>query len=279
MQAGNPGYAKEVPSIQRSIAYKGGPGKGSHISAYRPDGSIKPEWLGRLKKVQQALDSRGMILNLMYFYQGQDEVLENPEAIKRAVVETTDWLISNNCRNVIIDIANEHDWRGWDHEGWINNHLGELIELARSRFQVKQVDWRLPIGASTGPGMKVHENVRTTADLAMIHGNDSNAERKSARIAELYRDKSVPGPIFMNEDNSGRETTPEVLAKELASCDAVFQAGGSWGYMPWRQTQMFPFRFYVPAKTSKLTPGMSLEESDPVYFKAVLEHIRKLLYR
>lgn len=279
LQGGNPGYAKEFPAISRDRAYKFGPGKGSHISAFRPDGSIKPEWLGRLKRLQRALDQRGMILVLLYFYQGQDEVLEGPEAIKRALRNATDWVIDNNARNVIIEIANEHDIRGWDHDRWIHHNLGELIQLTRARFEERKAGWRPPIGSSTGGSMAIFDNVRDHADLTMFHGNNRTPEEKRQRTAELFRDPKMPGPIFMNEDDSGRETTPEVLAKELASCDAVFSQGGSWGYMPWRQTQMFPFRHYLPAKTSRLTPGMPLEESDPVYFKAVLEHIRKLLYR
>lgn len=279
LQGGNPGYAKEFPAIARDRAYKFGPGKGSHISAFRPDGSIKPEWLGRLRRLQRALDERGMILVLLYFYQGQDEVLEGPEAIKRALRNATDWVIDNNARNVIIEIANEHDIRGWDHDRWIHNNLGELIQLTRARFEERKAGWRPPIGSSTGGSMAIFDNVRDHADLTMFHGNNRTPEEKRQRTAELFRDPKMPGPIFMNEDDSGRETTPEVLAKELASCDAVFSQGGSWGYMPWRPTQMFPFRHYMPAKTSKLDPGMPLEESDPIYFKAVLEHIRKLLYR
>jgi len=279
LQGGNPGYAKEFPAIQRDRAYKLGPGKGSCISAFRRDGSIKPEWLARLKRLQQALDRRGMILNLMYFYQGQDEVLQDFGAIQRAVANATDWLIDNNARNVIIEIANEHDIRGWDHNRWIHENLHELIALARSRFREKKAGWVLPIGASTGGSMAVFDNVRDHADLTMFHGNNRTVEQKRARTGELFADPKMPGPIYMNEDDSGRETTSEVLAKELASCDAVFSQGGSWGYMPWRQTQMFPFRHYMPARASKLVSGMKLEESDPVYFKAVLEHTRKLIFR
>jgi hypothetical protein len=68
----------------------------------------------------------------------------------------------------------------------------------------------------------------------------------------------------MNEDDNGRATSAENLKKELASCDAVWDAGGSWGYMPWRQTQMFPFRYYDPSGDSQ----------DEKYFRAVLEHVR-----
>ncbi len=279
LQGGNPGYAKEVPQILRDRAYKYGPGKGAHISAFLPDGSLKPAWLNRLKKLQRALDERGMILDLMYFYQGQDEIFAGPDAIRRAVINATDWLIDNDCRNVIIEIANEHDVPGWDHDRWIHRHMDELIELARSRFRARNVNWRLPISASTGGSMRVYDHVRDHADLTIIHGNHRTPQEKRARVEELYRDPRVPGPIYMNEDDSGRETTPEVLARELAGCDAVFRAGGSWGYMPWRQVQMFPFRHYMPAEHSRLRPGMTLEESDPVYFKAVLEHIRTRVYR
>jgi hypothetical protein len=279
LQGGNPGYTREFPAIRRDRAYKFGPGHGSHISAFRPDGSIKPEWLDRLRRLQQALDRRGMVLSLMYFYQGQDEVLEDVPAIRRAVINATDWLIDNNARNVIVEIANEHDIKGWDHNRWIHENIHELIALVRRRFREQNAGWMPPVGASTGGSMRVFDNVRDHADLTIIHGNNRTADEKRTRVAELFADWNMPGPIYMNEDDSGRETTPEVLARELASCDAVFSAGGSWGYMPWRQAQMFPFRHYLPARTSRLTSGMKVEESDPIYFKAVLEHIRKLIFR
>lgn len=279
MQGGNPGYGKEVPQILRIPAFGPGPGKGALISAFRPDGSLKPPWLGRLERLQRALDQRGMILDLMYFYQGQDEVLTGPEAIRRAVIELTDWLIEHNARNVIIEIANEYDVKGWNHGRWIPEHIGELIELARSRFRARGVSWRLPISASSYEIIRVDEQVRQHADLTMIHGNDRTPEEKRRQVAQLYADPTMPGPILMNEDNNGRDTTPEVLQRELASCDAVLEAGGSWGYMPWRQVQMFPFRHYLPAGSSDLRAGLPLEQSDPIYFKAVLEHIRRRVYR
>ena len=278
LQGGFPGYKQEAPAIQRDRAYKYGRGKGSYISAFRPDGSLKEAWLKRLLRLQRALDKRGMILGLMYFYQGQDEVLENPEAIRRAAISATDWLIGNNCRNVIIEIANEHDINGWDHDRYIHNNMGELIELVRSRFREKNAGFVLPIGSSTGGRMTVYDGTRDHADLTIIHGNNRTPAEKQQRVAELFADPKMPGPILMNEDDNGRETTVENLGTELASCEAVFREGGSWGYMPWRQVQVFPFKHYMPAQASLVRRGMPLEESDPIYFKAVLELIRKLVY-
>ena len=278
LQAGNAGYARECELIKRQPRAHPGPGKGCLTSAFRPDGSLKEPWLRRLLRLQRELDRRGMVLDLMYFYQGQDEVLANSEAIRRGVVNATDWLIDHNCRNVIIEIANEHDVAAYDHDRYIHREMGALIELARSRFAAKKAPFRLPVSASTGGSMRVFEGVRDHADLVLFHGNGKTPEAKRLRTIELVGDPAMPGPIVMNEDDNGRDTTPENLARELASFDALFQNGSSWGYMPWRQVQMFPFRFYRPAASTTVTADMPAEQRDPAYFHAVLEHIRKAIF-
>ncbi len=195
LQGGNCGYGREVAAIKRQNGAKYGPGKGMLVSAFRPDGSLKPAWLERLLRLVRELDRRGMVLDLMYFYQGQDEVLENPQAIDRAVVNATDWLIDHDCRNVIIEIANEHEIKGFDHDGYIDKQMGKLIELARSRFQQKHAPFVLPVSASTGGSMRVFDGVRDHADLAIIHGNGRTPEQKRARVIQLAGDAAMPGPI------------------------------------------------------------------------------------
>jgi hypothetical protein len=269
LQCGNPGYNREVPEIKRANAAKAGPGKGFLCSAFLPDGAMKPAWQQRLLRLARALDERGMILDLMYFYQSQDEVLKDPQAIRNAVRNATDFLIDNNLRNVIIEIANEQDVRGWDHELYIERDMGELMEIARERFLLKNAAFRLPISASSGPSMKLFDSTTVHADLTIIHGNNRRIDEKYSRTKALYGHPLAPGPILMNEDDNGRETSEENLRNELASCDAVWDGGGSWGYMPWRQTQMYPFRYYDPSGDSQ----------DERYFRAVLEHIRKKVFR
>jgi len=275
LQGGNPGYGVEVQEIKRSYMARLGRSKGALISAYLPDGSLKAAWMGRLLRLQRALNSRGMFLVLMYFYEGQNGVLRDSEAIRRAVINATDWLVSNDCRNVIIEIANEYDLPEWRYEPWIQDHIVELIELARKQFPA---GFRLPISAST-TGMTLYPSLRESADLTIVHGNTRSPEEKLRGISELMADQTAPGPILMDEDNNGREATPEHLVKELASCDAVFESGGSWGYMPWRQVQMFPFRYYLPEVGRKLNPDVSSDLRDQAYFRAVLEHIRTLVFK
>ncbi|MCI0366080.1 MAG: hypothetical protein L0219_19650, partial [Phycisphaerales bacterium] len=278
MQGGNPAYERHA-LIKRDRPYKLGPGKGALVSAFRSDGSLKDAWMHRILRIQRELDRRGMILNLLYFYQHQDELFEGPQAIDRATVNATDWLIDNNCRNVIIEIANEHDAGTYDHGRYIHNQMGKLIQLARSRFAEKKAQFRLPISASTVGRMNVYEGVREHADLVIIHGNGRMPEDKRKRVAELAADPALPGPIYMNEDNNGRETIRKHLALERASCDAVFASGGSWGYMPWVQVQNFPFRHYKPSAKSEVSDDIPVDQRDPAYFTAVLEHIRKLVFR
>jgi len=266
LQGANQAYER-TPGIKRTRDAKLGPGRGALMSAYRADGSIKPEWLARTLLLARELDRRGMILNLMYLYCHQDEVFENTAAIDRAVRDTTDWLIDNNLRNVIIEIANEHDNPPWDHNRYVPREIGRLIELARERFVAKKAKFRLPISASTGSGMKVFDEARGHADLIVIHGNEATPEQKRARVAELAADPKMPGPIYMNEDDNGRATTPETLKRELASMDEVLDHGGAgWGYMPWVQLQIWPFRIYQPSGDAT--------DRDSVYFLSVLTHIR-----
>jgi hypothetical protein len=269
LQCGNPGYNREAPEIKRVNAAKAGPGKGFLCSAFLPDGAMKPAWQQRLLRLARALDQRSMILDLMYFYQSQDEVLKDPQAIRNAVKQATDFLIDNDLRNVIIEIANEQDVRGWDHDLYIERDMGELMEIARERFLEKNAPFRLPISASAGPSMKLFDSTTVHADLTIVHGNNWSPDGKFARVKTLYGHPLAPGPILMNEDDNGRETSEENLRKERASCDAVWEGGGSWGYMPWRQTQMYPFRYYNPAGDTQ----------DERYFRAVLEHIRKKVFR
>lgn len=278
LQGGNMAYERSG-IIQRQRAYKLGQGKGAYVSAFLPDGSLKSAWVARLVRLQKALDRRGMILNLMLFYQGQDEVLSNPDAIRAAVRNSADLLVRHDMRNVILEIANEVDIRGWDHDRFIENNLAALIRLARSRLAGTKAGFRVPISASTGSSMHPTAGMLEEGDLTIVHGNNKTPEVKAQVIRQLLADPRTPGPVYMNEDDNGRETTPENLTKELASCNAVFEAGGSWGYMPWIQLQIYPFRHILPSRNTEVRDDMPVELRDPNYFAAVLARIRSLVFR
>jgi hypothetical protein len=82
----------------------------------------------------------------------------------------------------------------------------------------------------------------------------------------------------MSEDDNGRESTPENLARELWSCDILFERGAGWGYMPWVQAQRFPFR-YLPEGAADYHANLPEPDRDMAYFHAVLDHIASLVLR
>ena len=271
LQGANPAY-ELTPNIKRQRAYSLGPGKGMLMSAFRPDGSLKPEWMGRTLRLARALDQRGMVLHLLYFYQHQDEVLRDPAAIRQAAINATDWLIENNVRNVIIEVANEIDAGTYDHDRYIRKNLGELINLIRSRFEARKTGYRLPISTSTtgsGSKMEVPEEIIAHGDFILLHGNNLAPEQKRLRTSQLAKDTRTAMPVVFSEDNNGRETDAATLVKELASADGIFHEGGSWGYMPWRPAQIFPFRVYDPFRATG---------QDAEYFRRVLQHIAGLVF-
>jgi hypothetical protein len=274
LQGGQAGYDHKIYGLDRSNGYRYGPEKGTHVSAFRPDGSLKPEWLARLERLLSAADQRGMIVNLMYFYQGQDELFDSPQAIHAAAHNITVWLIAKNFRNVIVDIANEWDLRGdlWDFARYIPENIPKLIRETRDCFQQAHADYALPISVSSDGRMNYPESFLEWVDLVLLHGNGGTPQQKLQRTAEL---KNWPRPILATEDDNGRPATAAHLTAELASCDAFFEHGAGWGYMPWVQAQRFPFR-YLPGAESEVRDDLPEPDREMAYFHAVLDHIAKL---
>lgn len=275
LQGAQPGYDKAINGIDRENAYRLGPGKGMYVSAFRPDGSLKPDWLARLERLLRGANQRGMFVNLMYFYHGQDAAFQSTAAIHAAAMNITDWLIAHDFRNVIVDVAHEYDLPGpqWDFKGYIPQNIIPLIDDARERF--KHAGYALPIGVSSDGRMRYPVSLQGQVDVLLVHGNGRDPREKARRVAEL---KEVERPVLMTEDDNGRATTLEHLAGDLASCDIFFRAAAGWGYLPWIQAQRFPFR-YLPGIGAEVRDDMPEKERDMAYFHAVLDHIAGLTLR
>ncbi|MGD0363943.1 MAG: hypothetical protein ABSC93_23925 [Bryobacteraceae bacterium] len=275
LQGAHAGYDKAVNGIDRENAYRLGPGRGAYVSAFQPDGSLKRDWLARLERLLRAADQRGMFVNLMYFYHGQDEQFRSTDAIHAAAVNITDWLIAHDFRNVIVDVANEYDLPGpqWDFKGYIPQNIIPLIDDVRERF--KHAGYVLPIGTSSDGRMRYPQSLQGQVDVLLIHGNGREPQEKARRVAEL---KDADRPVLMTEDDNGKATTLEHLASELASCDIFFHRAEGWGYAPWIQAQRFPFR-YLPGAAAEVRDDMPEKERDMAYFHAVLDHIASLTLR
>jgi len=196
-------------------------------SAFRPDGSLRPDYFTRLQQVLDRADKLGMVVILGYFYQGQDHVLTNESAVIRAVDNATGWLLDQGYRNVVVEINNECD------QHYVNailrpERVHELIVRVR---QTDRGGFHLPVSTSySGPMPK--ENVMTNADFILIHGN---GVKSPARITESIRkirtlcgDK--PKPILFNEDDHYDFDQP------TNNFVAAVSEHASWGYFDYRRT-------------------------------------------
>ena len=134
----------------------------------------------------------------------------------------------------------------------------QLIKEVRDRFQKMRADYALPISVSSDGRMNYPASFIAVVDFVLIHGNGRSTQQKSQREKEIH---NWDRPILMNEDDNGRESTTEHLAKELASCDIFFDSAAGWGYMPWVQAQRFPFR-YLPGEAAE-EPGRRCAHGGP----------------
>jgi hypothetical protein len=258
-------------------------------SAFNSDGTLRTAWMNRAARAIEAADARGQTVILSYFYQQQDQVLANDNAVRAAVRNATDWIISRGYRNVIIEIANEHNHNGFDHaiirtntkDGSYAGEIAELVQIAQQRFDAQ--NYRLPVSASTSGKIifKRNSNLQKVADLALTHGNsckDWDADGDGSMDCDtsaLLRDRVNENsyPVVMNEDHNvvGGPGSGD-LAEEIEASSEAFQAGASWGYMYQNYNQAYPgsgccFEWALGASPNNPTTEANL-------FHAVLDHIQ-----
>jgi hypothetical protein len=198
-----------------------------HNNGFNPDGTLRPEYLGRLERILDRADALGMIPIVGYFYFGQDQRFENDEAVRRAVRETTSWLLKKEYANVLVEIANECDNRAYEQPLIQASRVHELIELAKS---ITASGRRLPVSVSFNGGSIPPPNVVAAADYLLLHGNGVGDPDRIARMVTQTRE--VAGyrtmPILFNEDDHFDFEKPR--NNFVAAVDQY----ASWGYFDFR---------------------------------------------
>lgn len=123
LQGGQPGPERDSVS-----------GKWYSNSAFNSDGSLKPQYMERLRRILERTKELDMVVNIGYFYQRQcrkaaltpgldRDHWDSDEAIYRAVREATAWL--RPYRHVFLDIANEFGHEGYQYPN-VFPHRGEV---------------------------------------------------------------------------------------------------------------------------------------------------------
>lgn len=202
----------------------GGPKEGQftghqpwRVSGFYPDGSLKPSWLRRLKKVLDTAEQLRMVVILGLFYFGQDQYLQDEEAVKRAVVNIVDWLLRGGYRHVLLEIANECDSPGYDHAIIRPPRMVELLRLAKERSK-----GQILVSTSFGGGVIPPDEVLRTVDFVLVHGNGQTPQRIREMVRTIrakLRAWDMPKPIVFNEDGV-----------DLRNMESALNEGASWGY-------------------------------------------------
>jgi hypothetical protein len=202
--------------------------EGAVNSAFRLDGTLRENYLSRIKRVIEECDKSGMVVILGLFYQRQDQILRDKQAVKSGVVNAVNWVKENGFTNVVIEIANEYEHGGFDYD-IIKTAEGEveLIRLAK-----KTMPGLLVSASGMGNG-RMNGLIAKEADFILIHFNGTKVEDIPKRINAL---KKYNKPIVCNEDDKiGNEA---VLALQ-----ACVENGCSWGFMHSKLNQYEPFEF------------------------------------
>ncbi|MHB9008311.1 MAG: hypothetical protein ACYDC1_15415 [Limisphaerales bacterium] len=213
-QGGSPeGYSQSQPWVN---------------GAFAEDGSLRPAYLDRMRRVLQATDEQGMAVILGYFYFGQDQNLRDEAAVVRATDEATRWLLDGGWRNVLVEVNNETDVRAYDHDILKPARVHELIERVR---RTERDGRRLLVGTSYGGGSVPRENVVRASDFLLLHGN---GVKDPARItAMLQQTRAVPGyrpmPVVFNEDDH------EGFDQPTNNFAAAVAGHASWGWFDFRR--------------------------------------------
>jgi hypothetical protein len=190
-------------------------------SAFTPDGHLRPEYADRMRQAITAADASGMVVILGYFYQGQDERLQDEAAVVRAVDAATDFLLEGGWRNVLVEVNNECNTR-YEHRILQPERVHEMIERVQSRS-----DRRLLASTSYGGRGRVpNAEVAAVADFLLLHGNGTS---DPALIADqVKRTCATSGyrgqPIVFNEDDHFDFDRP------WNNCVAAVSQHASWGF-------------------------------------------------
>jgi hypothetical protein len=202
--------------------------EGALNSGFAPDGTLRDPYTERLRRVIEACDRAGVAVILGCFYQRQDQELRDEVAVRRAVVETARWIQKCGFCNVLLEISNEFDHSGFNHE-MLRTAKGqaELMRLAR-----REAPDVLVSTSGLGHGRYPAE-LAEVADFLLIHFNGTRLRDIPGRIQALQQ---YGKPIVCNEDD-------KTGAMAVSALRSSVSAGASYGLMLKVVNQYQPFRF------------------------------------
>jgi len=202
-------------------------------SAFAPDGSLREPFMQRAERILDRADELGMVVILGLFYFGEDGTLKDEEAVKKAVVNATKWVLNKGYFNVVIEINNECTAGAYNHEILRCERVHELIKLV----QETELDSRsLYVTTSLAGGLVPPDNIVEVSDYILIHGNGVQDYKRITEISQEVRQKSVyrPMPLVNNEDDIPWRNPDQGWGEKGNNFVASVKSYTSWGYFDFR---------------------------------------------
>jgi hypothetical protein len=202
--------------------------QGWYNSAYDEKGELRPAYMARMKRILDKAESLGMIPIVGLFYFGQDQYLEDDDAVINATDNVIEWLHEQGYRNVLIEVANECDNRGYERDIIKADRIHELINMVKSK---EKEGFRFLVSTSYNGNRIPRPNVVQSADFILIHGNGVKDPNRITELVALTKqvDGFTPMPIVFNEDDHYD------FDADTNNFVAAVQAYASWGYFDFRR--------------------------------------------
>ena len=197
-------------------------------SAFNPDGSLDSAYMSRLELILDEADRLGMVPIVGLFYFGQDQYLDDENAVKTGVENAVNWFFDKGYRNILIEINNECNGN-YDHDILFQYRVHELITLAQS---IERDGHRYPVSTSYTGKHLPKSNVVEVADFILLHGN--GMDNPDEIVTLVNQTKDVNGydgqPIIYNEDDNYR------FENDWNNFTAATSVHASWGFFDYRRS-------------------------------------------
>jgi hypothetical protein len=234
LQGGNPFRSSPPPNGLSTAALDAG--------AFNRDGSLRPAFMARLRRILDRARELDMVPIVNYFYVGGARRLDEA-AVGDAVDNATDWLLEQGYDRLIIDLVNECDLAGFwpaqrlDQVHELHYRLKDAVQMHNNRTGHERaffVSSSFTGGASRAARLvQLSETFLRSVDLLLPHGNGLATEEVVAAIAALRARCDALGwrlPILYNEDIQRPGDDPSAdSGGDMAHFQACLEAGVSWG--------------------------------------------------
>lgn len=194
-------------------------------NAFNADGSIRYEFAKRMEQIIKKADDLGMVVILGIFYFGQDEHLQDEQAVIAAVDNVVGWVQENGFTNILIEVANECNNRSYDQAIIRQDRMHELI------LNIKEKASGLPVSTSFNGNTLPPDKIVEVSDFVLIHGNGVNEPSRITEMVEQVRalPSYRPMPVVFNEDDHYDFEKPE---NNFVNATKAY---ASWGFFDFRR--------------------------------------------